>query len=105
MRNIKQNLFFAFIYNASGVLIAPGVLYPAFGLLLSPLFAALAMSASSTEQPVVGGSVGSSHRNVIERTTRGWCSSRGAEIFAAALTLDGITDAAKRENVGRCTIG
>ena len=47
MRNIKQNLFFAFIYNALGVPIAAGVLYPAFGLLLSPIIAAAAMSASS----------------------------------------------------------
>ncbi|MGH8770193.1 MAG: copper-transporting P-type ATPase [Burkholderiales bacterium] len=47
MRNIKQNLFFAFIYNALGVPIAAGVLYPVFGLLLSPMFAAAAMSFSS----------------------------------------------------------
>jgi cation transport ATPase len=47
MRNIKQNLFFAFVYNTAGVPIAAGVLYPAFGILLSPMFAALAMSASS----------------------------------------------------------
>jgi Cu+-exporting ATPase len=47
MRNIKQNLFFAFIYNAAGVPIAAGVLYPFFGLLLSPMIAAAAMSASS----------------------------------------------------------
>jgi len=47
MRNIRQNLFFAFIYNAVGVPIAAGVLYPFFGLLLSPVFAAAAMSFSS----------------------------------------------------------
>jgi Cu+-exporting ATPase len=47
MRNIRQNLFFAFIYNAAGVPIAAGVLYPAFGLLLSPALAALAMALSS----------------------------------------------------------
>ncbi|RYY66844.1 MAG: heavy metal translocating P-type ATPase, partial [Chitinophagaceae bacterium] len=47
MRNIKQNLFFAFIYNVIGVPIAAGVLYPAFGLLLSPMIAAAAMSVSS----------------------------------------------------------
>ena len=47
MRNIKQNLFFAFVYNAVGVPIAAGVLYPAFGLLLSPMIAAAAMSVSS----------------------------------------------------------
>jgi Cu2+-exporting ATPase len=47
MRNIKQNLFFAMIYNTLGVPLAAGVLYPVFGLLLSPMIAALAMSFSS----------------------------------------------------------
>ncbi|MFP3943907.1 MAG: heavy metal translocating P-type ATPase [Alphaproteobacteria bacterium] len=47
MRNIRQNLFFAFVYNASGVPIAAGVLYPVFGILLSPIIAAAAMSLSS----------------------------------------------------------
>lgn len=47
MRNIRQNLFFAFIYNALGVPIAAGLLYPFFGLLLSPIIAAAAMSFSS----------------------------------------------------------
>jgi Cu+-exporting ATPase len=47
MRNIRQNLFFAFIYNAIGVPIAAGLLYPFFGILLSPIFAAAAMSFSS----------------------------------------------------------
>jgi Cu+-exporting ATPase len=47
MRNIEQNLFFAFVYNALGVPLAAGLLYPAFGLLLSPMIAAAAMSFSS----------------------------------------------------------
>jgi P-type Cu+ transporter len=47
MRNIRQNLFFAFIYNSIGVPIAAGVLYPVFGLLLSPILAAATMSFSS----------------------------------------------------------
>jgi len=47
MRNIRQNLFFAFIYNALGIPIAAGVLYPVFGLLLSPMIASAAMSFSS----------------------------------------------------------
>jgi P-type Cu+ transporter len=47
MRNIRQNLFFAFIYNALGVPVAAGALYPLFGLLLSPIIASAAMSASS----------------------------------------------------------
>jgi cation transport ATPase len=47
MRNIRQNLFFAFLYNSLGVPVAAGVLYPFFGLLLSPMIAAVAMSFSS----------------------------------------------------------
>jgi Cu+-exporting ATPase len=47
MRNIRQNLFFAFVYNALGIPIAAGVLFPAFGLLLNPMIAAAAMSLSS----------------------------------------------------------
>jgi Cu+-exporting ATPase len=47
MRNIRQNLFFALIYNASGVPVAAGLLFPLFGILISPMFAAFAMSASS----------------------------------------------------------
>jgi Cu+-exporting ATPase len=47
MRNIRQNLFFAFIYNALGVPVAAGLLYPLFGLLLSPMFASAAMAVSS----------------------------------------------------------
>jgi P-type Cu+ transporter len=55
MANIRQNLFFAFIYNAAGVPIAAGVLYPVFGLLLSPVIAAAAMALSSVS--VVGNSL------------------------------------------------
>jgi Cu+-exporting ATPase len=47
MRNVKQNLFFAFLYNALGVPVAAGVLYPFFGVLLSPIFAGAAMAMSS----------------------------------------------------------
>jgi len=52
MKNIKENLFFAFVYNALGVPIAAGALYPFFGMLLSPMIAAAAMSFSSVS--VVG---------------------------------------------------
>jgi Cu+-exporting ATPase len=47
MRNIRQNLFFAFLYNALGIPLAAGVLYPIVGLLLSPMIAGAAMSLSS----------------------------------------------------------
>jgi Cu+-exporting ATPase len=47
MKNIRQNLFFAFIYNIVGVPIAAGVLFPVFGLLLSPMIASAAMTFSS----------------------------------------------------------
>jgi Cu+-exporting ATPase len=47
MRNIRQNLFFAFVYNAAGVPLAAGILFPVFGTLLPPVFAAAAMSLSS----------------------------------------------------------
>ena len=47
MRNIRQNLFFAFAYNILGIPIAAGILYPVFGLLLNPMIAAAAMSLSS----------------------------------------------------------
>jgi Cu+-exporting ATPase len=55
MKNIRQNLFFAFIYNSIGVPIAAGVLYPFFGILLSPILAAAAMSFSSVS--VIGNSL------------------------------------------------
>ena len=47
IRNIRQNLFFAFVYNSLGIPLAAGVLYPFFGLLLSPIIASAAMSLSS----------------------------------------------------------
>jgi Cu+-exporting ATPase len=56
MKNIKQNLSFAFVYNALGIPIAAGVLYPTFGILLSPIFAAAAMSFSSVS--VIGNALG-----------------------------------------------
>ncbi|MCR9089705.1 MAG: heavy metal translocating P-type ATPase [Rhodobacteraceae bacterium] len=55
MRNIRQNLFFAFVYNSAGVPIAAGILYPIFGVLLSPMIAAVAMSLSSVS--VIGNSL------------------------------------------------
>ncbi len=55
MRNIRQNLVFAFMYNAAGIPVAAGVLYPVFGLLLSPIIAAAAMALSSVS--VIGNSL------------------------------------------------
>jgi Cu+-exporting ATPase len=55
MRNIRQNLFFAFVYNLLGVPVAAGILYPWFGILLSPILAAAAMSFSSVS--VIGNSL------------------------------------------------
>ena len=55
MKNIRQNLFFAFIYNAIGIPVAAGALYPFFGLLLSPVIAGAAMSFSSVS--VIGNSL------------------------------------------------
>ena len=52
MRNIRQNFFFAFIYNVAGVPVAAGILYPTFGILLNPVIAALAMALASVS--VVG---------------------------------------------------
>ena len=67
MRNIRQNLFFAFVYNAVGVPIAAGVLYPLFAILLSPMFAAAAMALSSLS--VVGNALrlgmGGKYKNTI----------------------------------------
>jgi Cu+-exporting ATPase len=55
MRNIRQNLFFAFVYNAAGVPVAAGILYPVFGILLSPVIAAAAMALSSVS--VIGNAI------------------------------------------------
>ena len=62
MRNIRQNLFFAFVYNAAGVPIAAGALYPLFGVLLSPMIAAAAMGFGDRQcaaaAAALGGGVG-----------------------------------------------
>ena len=63
MRNIRQNLFFAFIYNAAGVPIAAGILYPAFGVLLSPIVAAAAMALSSVS--VIGNALRLSRLKIV----------------------------------------
>jgi Cu+-exporting ATPase len=62
MRNIRQNLFFAFVYNSLGIPVAAGVLYPVFGLLLSPMIAAAAMSMSSVS--VVGNALRLRHLDI-----------------------------------------
>jgi len=63
MRNIRQNLFFAFVYNIMGVPIAAGILFPFFGVLLSPMIAAAAMSASSLS--VVGNALRLRHVSLL----------------------------------------
>ncbi len=60
MRNIRQNLFFAFIYNAIGIPVAAGLLYPFFGWLLSPIIAGAAMSLSSVS--VIGNALAPADR-------------------------------------------
>ncbi len=60
MRNIRQNLFFAFVYNAAGVPVAAGLLYPTFGILLSPVIAAAAMALSSVS--VIANALRLAHR-------------------------------------------
>ena len=55
MRNIRENLFLSFVYNAAGVPIAAGILYPWFGILLSPIIAGAAMALSSVS--VIGNSL------------------------------------------------
>ncbi len=68
MGNIRQNLFFAFIYNAAGIPIAAGLLYPFFGILLSPMIAGAAMSLSSVS--VIG--------NALRLRTLNWKIDRNA---------------------------
>jgi P-type Cu+ transporter len=68
MRNIRQNLFFAFVYNTLGVPVAAGVLYPFFGLLLSPMIAAAAMSFSSVS--VVGNALRLNRMKLGEKSGR-----------------------------------
>ena len=75
MRNIRQNLFFAFVYNVVGVPVAAGVLYPFFGMLLSPVVAALAMALSSVS--VIG--------NALRLRRRPGCEHQ--DLPAVALSL------------------
>ena len=74
MRNIRQNLFFAFIYNFIGVPVAAGVLYPAFGILLSPMIASAAMALSSVS--VIANAL---RLRASSKTTATWRSRLGVE--------------------------
>jgi Cu+-exporting ATPase len=71
MRNIRQNLFFAFAYNTAGIPIAAGVMYPVFGILLSPMIAAAAMSLSSVS--VIGNALRLRRLKLQSSTTCRWC--------------------------------
>ena len=78
MRNIRQNLFFAFVYNAAGIPLAAGVLYPFFGLLLSPVIATSAKALSSVgviANSLRCGRYGSSRRSRPEQSLHYSCST------------------------------
>jgi Cu+-exporting ATPase len=79
MRNIRQNLALAFVYNIAGIPIAAGVLYPSFGILLSPIVAALAMSLSSVS--VIGNALRLRSARVPESGLAGerWRDPRSAD--------------------------
>ncbi len=76
MRNIRQNLFLAFVYNAVGVPVAAGVLYPALGLLISPIWASAAMTLSSVS--VIGNALRLRHAELCERPRSGFARSSAA---------------------------
>ena len=78
MSNVRQNLFFAFIYNAAGVPIAAGVLYPVFGILLSPIIGAAAMALSSVS--VVGNALRLRKIDAVAITPHGFATPRLAAI-------------------------
>lgn len=65
MRNIRQNLAFAFLYNAAGIPVAAGVLYPVFGILLSPMIAAAAMALSSAQRDRQCATAGAHEASII----------------------------------------
>ena len=73
MRNIKQNLFWAFFYNAIGIPVAAGVLYPAFHILLNPMIGAAAMSFSSVSVVSNAPDSGSLHRSGSRRAVLQTC--------------------------------
>jgi soluble P-type ATPase len=102
MRNIRENLVLAFIYNVVGIPVAAGVLYPAFGLLLSPIIAAAAMSLSSVS--VIGNALRLRAATNLSRTM---LADRTADenAVAAADTAERETDAARPEaDPGRCQV-
>jgi Cu+-exporting ATPase len=77
LRNIRQNLFFAFAYNTLGIPIAAGLLYPSFGLLLSPMLASAAMSLSSVS--VIGNAL-RLRRARLEVTLPGYRSLKSSDL-------------------------
>ena len=95
MRNIRQNLFFAFVFNALAVPIAAGVLYPVFGLLLSPMIASAAMSLSSVS--VIG--------NALRLRTRRACSAPNPPPSASRPDRPGAATSGGRSRMRRSRCG
>ena len=108
MRNIRQNLWFAFVYNAAGIPIAAGVLYPFFGLLLSPIIAAAAMALSS-----VSSSATPSASAPAPRLTGGppagrrasWRSACATDSCSRSTATSGVTDKMTGEKAGQSVAG
>ncbi len=102
LRNIRQNLFFAFVYNVVGVPVAAGVLYPAFGLLLSPVLASAAMTFSSLS--VVGNALGSGGPASRPDTGASW--SRGSAGSKADVGVPDVHDhGSASRGSGRLVVG
>jgi Cu+-exporting ATPase len=94
MRNIRQNLFFAFVYNAAGVPLAAGILYPWFGLLLSPMIASAAMTFSSVS--VIGKRAQAAKRQTVGRCVY-WSSE--ASLLRARTRATGRGDSRDRHRL------
>ena len=97
MRNIRQNLFFAFIYNALGVPIAAGVLYPVFGLLLSPMIASAAMTLSSVS--VISNALRLRHSGAVKIGDKWWVAKIRQNEVQCCLVWDNLSDSMVSESL------